>query len=140
MPQPLHVDAAELRLSAGRLDAVNGATSAQLTQNAGALAGCQSGWAGTSFAAVEQVRDTWELADAARANRLGDTAMNRYRSADIYDHRDQATAAGRTEQGPNRNDQSGPATCDDASRGGGIRTHDLFVPNEARYQAAPHPA
>ncbi|GEM_PF-6552662 len=25
------------------------------------------------------------------------------------------------------------------SRGGGIRTHDLFVPNEARYQAAPHP-
>lgn len=27
-----------------------------------------------------------------------------------------------------------------AGRGGGIRTHDLFVPNEARYQAAPHPA
>ena len=26
-----------------------------------------------------------------------------------------------------------------AGRGGGIRTHDLFVPNEARYQAAPHP-
>src|SRR6202012_5725720 len=26
------------------------------------------------------------------------------------------------------------------SRGGGIRTHGLFVPNEARYQAAPHPA
>src|SRR6266516_5611524 len=25
-------------------------------------------------------------------------------------------------------------------RGGGIRTHDLFVPNEARYQAALHPA
>ena len=25
------------------------------------------------------------------------------------------------------------------SRDGGIRTHDLFVPNEARYQAAPHP-
>ena len=25
-------------------------------------------------------------------------------------------------------------------RGGGIRTHGLFVPNEARYQAAPHPA
>lgn len=24
-------------------------------------------------------------------------------------------------------------------RGGGIRTHGLFVPNEARYQAAPHP-
>ena len=30
---------------------------------------------------------------------------------------------------------AGP-TC---GRGGGIRTHDLFVPNEARYQAAPHP-
>ena len=24
-------------------------------------------------------------------------------------------------------------------RGGGIRTHDLLVPNEARYQAAPRP-
>jgi hypothetical protein len=30
--------------------------------------------------------------------------------------------------------------CCNACRGGGIRTHDLFVPNEARYQAAPHPA
>jgi len=30
--------------------------------------------------------------------------------------------------------------CDNISRGGGIRTHGLFVPNEARYQAAPHPA
>ena len=44
------------------------------------------------------------------------------------------------EKGPDRNNQSGPVICDDASRGGGIRTHDLFVPNEARYQAAPHPA
>jgi hypothetical protein len=26
-----------------------------------------------------------------------------------------------------------------SGRDGGIRTHDLFVPNEARYQAAPHP-
>ena len=26
-----------------------------------------------------------------------------------------------------------------SGRAGGIRTHDLFVPNEARYQAAPHP-
>ena len=31
-------------------------------------------------------------------------------------------------------------TSEFTSRGGGIRTHDLFVPNEARYQAAPHPA
>jgi hypothetical protein len=37
---------------------------------------------------------------------------------------------------------SGPGFPDGNSRcrGGGIRTHDLFVPNEARYQAAPHPA
>ena len=79
-------------MSAARLEAVNGATSTQLTQNAGALAGCQSGWAGTAFAAFEAVRDTWELADAARADRLGDIAMDLYRSADIYDHRDQASA------------------------------------------------
>jgi integrase len=45
-----------------------------------------------------------------------------------------------TEQGPDQIDQPEPSTCIDASRGGGIRTHDLFVPNEARYQAAPHPA
>jgi WXG100 family type VII secretion target len=91
LPQPLHVDTAELRISAAQLDAVNGTTSAQLTQNAGALAGCQSGWAGTAFAAFEAVRDTWDLADAARADRLGDIAMNLYRSADVYDHRDQAS-------------------------------------------------
>ncbi len=78
-------------MSAARLDAANAATSAQLTQNAGALAGCQSGWAGTAFAAFEAVRDTWELADTARSDRLGDIAMNLYRSADIYDHRDQAS-------------------------------------------------
>ena len=28
---------------------------------------------------------------------------------------------------------------EEEGRGGGIRTHGLFVPNEARYQAAPHP-
>ncbi len=33
-----------------------------------------------------------------------------------------------------------PDHAPDLGRGGGIRTHDLFVPNEARYQAAPHPA
>lgn len=58
MPQPLEVDTAELRLNSGRLDALNGTTSAQLTQNADALAGCQTGWAGTAFAAFERVRDT----------------------------------------------------------------------------------
>jgi uncharacterized protein YukE len=70
---------------------VNGATSVQLTQNTAALDGCQSGWAGTAFAAFEAVRDTWELADAARADRLGDIAMTLYRSADVYDHRDQTS-------------------------------------------------
>ena len=44
------------------------------------------------------------------------------------------------EEGPELENQSGPSTCINTSRGGGIRTHDLFVPNEARYQAAPHPA
>jgi integrase len=46
----------------------------------------------------------------------------------------------RTGKAPDQNDQSGAPTCDYAGRGGGIRTHGLFVPNEARYQAAPHPA
>jgi hypothetical protein len=44
------------------------------------------------------------------------------------------------EKAPDQKCWSGPVICNDASRGGGIRTHDLFVPNEARYQAAPHPA
>jgi WXG100 family type VII secretion target len=92
LPQPLDVDTAELRLSAARLEAAEGAASAQLTQNGGALASCHSGWAGTAFAAFEAVRDTWELADAARAERLGDIALNLYRSADIYDHIDQVSA------------------------------------------------
>jgi uncharacterized protein YukE len=91
VPQPLQVDTAELRLSAASLDAVNSSTAAQLTQNARALTGCQNGWVGTPYAAFEQVRDTWELADAARGERLGDIAMNLYRSADLYDHRDQAS-------------------------------------------------
>jgi hypothetical protein len=45
-----------------------------------------------------------------------------------------------TEQGSDQIHQPEPSTCYDTSRGGGIRTHGLFVPNEARYQAAPHPA
>jgi hypothetical protein len=40
-----------------------------------------------------------------------------------------------TEKGPDQNYWSGPVICDDASRGGGIRTHDLFVPNaDSMYQ------
>lgn len=44
-----------------------------------------------------------------------------------------------TKKGPDLDNQAGPLTATNVSRGGGIRTHDLFVPNEARYQAAPHP-
>jgi uncharacterized protein YukE len=91
VPQPLKVDTTELRLSAASLDAVNSSTSAQLTQNARALASCQNGWVGTPYAAFEHVRDTWDLADTARGERLADIAMNLYRSADLYDHRDQTS-------------------------------------------------
>ena len=92
MPQPLQIDTAELRLNGGRLDALNGKTSVQLTQNAGALGGCQTGWAGTAMAAFDRVRDTWDRADGARADRIGDITLNLYRSADLYDHRDQSSA------------------------------------------------
>lgn len=57
------------------------------------MAGCQSGWAGSTFAAFERVRDTWDGADAARTDRFGDIARNLYRSADLYDHRDEESAA-----------------------------------------------
>jgi site-specific recombinase XerC len=69
-------------------------------------------------------------------------ALDEARRDALEQARDSAADQLRTgkREGPDRNDQSGPATCDEASRGGGIRTHDLFVPNEARYQAAPHPA
>jgi hypothetical protein len=60
-----------------------------------------------------------------------------WRDAGHYQYNGARTA---TEKGPDQSYWSGPVICDDASRGGGIRTHDLFVPNEARYQAAPHPA
>jgi WXG100 family type VII secretion target len=92
VPQPLRVDTAELRLNGVRLDALNDATSAQLTKNAAALAACQSGWAGSAFGAFEHVMDTWDRADAARVDRLGDIALNLHRSANLYDHRDQSSA------------------------------------------------
>jgi uncharacterized protein YukE len=57
------------------------------------LAGCQTGWAGATFAAFERVRDTWDRADAARADRLGNIARNLYRSADLYDHKDEESGA-----------------------------------------------
>jgi hypothetical protein len=66
------------------------------------------------------------------------SALDRARQAALGSIADQLRTA--TEKDPDQNGWSGPVICDDASRGGGIRTHDLFVPNEARYQAAPHPA
>jgi len=58
-------------------------------------------------------------------------------------HRRNAPSLGLLQgQNPNHNCGFGLFRCPETShgRGGGIRTHDLFVPNEARYQAAPHPA
>ena len=69
---------------------------------------------------------------------LVSSALDKARQAALGSTADQLRTA--TEKDPDQNGWSGPVICDDASRGGGIRTHDLFVPNEARYQAAPHPA
>ena len=69
---------------------------------------------------------------------LVSTALDKARQAALNRTADQLRTD--TEKSPDQNYWSGPVICDDASRGGGIRTHDLFVPNEARYQAAPHPA
>ncbi|MGW0160162.1 hypothetical protein ACWDUN_12670 [Mycobacterium sp. NPDC003323] len=81
-------------MSAGQLDAANEAASTQLTQNSLALAGCQSGWAGSAFVAFERVRETWETADAARTDLLAGIALDLYRGADIYDYGDESSAAG----------------------------------------------
>ena len=91
MPQPLHVDTTQLRIHAARLDVANGEATTQLTSNAKAMTACQPGWAGTTLAAFEQLRDTWELADASRAGRLEDIALGLYRSADLYEHRDETS-------------------------------------------------
>ena len=69
---------------------------------------------------------------------LVSAALNKAREAALGCSADQLRTE--ADKGPDQNCWSGPVICDDASRGGGIRTHDLFVPNEARYQAAPHPA
>jgi integrase len=65
-------------------------------------------------------------------------ALDEARAASLKSTADQLRTE--TEEDSDPITGSEPLTCDDASRGGGIRTHDLFVPNEARYQAAPHPA
>jgi hypothetical protein len=69
---------------------------------------------------------------------LVSAALDKVREAALASTADQLRTE--AEKGPDQSYRSGPVNCDDASRGGGIRTHDLFVPNEARYQAAPHPA
>jgi len=92
VPQSLRIDPTQLRLSAGRLDVANDAAKAQLTQNATALAGSKAGWAGTAHTAFEQLRDTWEHADTARANRLEDIATNLRGSAAEYQLTDEAGA------------------------------------------------
>lgn len=58
----------------------------------GAMAACHGGWMGTTMSAFEQLRDTWELADASRADRLGDISRNLFRSAALYEQRDHASA------------------------------------------------
>ena len=65
-------------------------------------------------------------------------ALDEARAASLKSAADQLRTE--TEEDSDPNTESEPLTSDDACRGGGIRTHDLFVPNEARYQAAPHPA
>jgi hypothetical protein len=69
---------------------------------------------------------------------LVSAALDKARQAALKRTADQLRTE--TDKDPDQKCWSGPVICDDASRGGGIRTHDLFVPNEARYQAAPHPA
>ena len=91
MPQALGVNTARLRGHGSKLDAANAEHTAQLTANAAALSASQTAWAGTTFGAFEQLRDTWELGDAARAKRLDDIAINMLRAADVYDHRDDAS-------------------------------------------------
>lgn len=88
MPQALGVNTAQLRGHGSKLDAVNAEHTAQLTENAAALSASQTAWIGTTYGAFEQLRDTWEFADAARTKRLDDIAINLLRAADVYDHRD----------------------------------------------------
>ncbi len=93
MPQPLKLDPTRIQASAGELDMVNSSTRDQLARNATALMEAQSGWAGTTFSAFEQLRDTWERADADRASRLDDIATNLRRSATLYQSTDDAAAS-----------------------------------------------
>lgn len=92
MPQ-LRVDTAALRMSADRLDTTTVTASSSLSQNAAGLAESQSGWAGSTFAAFEHVRDAWERKDAARTARLEDISVELARSADLYEEQDASSGA-----------------------------------------------
>ena len=92
MPQQLRTDPAQLRQKAGHLDGVNEAATEQLSQNASALSSAQTAWAGTTFHAYEQLRDTWEQADTARAKHLDDIATSLSRSAALYQFADESSA------------------------------------------------
>jgi integrase len=56
------------------------------------------------------------------------TALGDARAAALKSTADQLRTD--EEEDPDWTDESGPLTSDDASRGGGIRTHGLFVPND----------
>ena len=93
MPQPLKLDPTLIQASAGQLEAANAAAKDQLARNASALTEGQAGFAGSSFAAFEQLRETWERDDADRATRLDDISTNLRRSAAMYVGTDEANAA-----------------------------------------------
>lgn len=92
MPQPLKVDPTSIQRSAGELEMANSAADEELARNAAALREAQSGWVGTTFAAFEQLRETWERADADRAARLDDISTSLRRSAAMYQHSDESNA------------------------------------------------
>ena len=92
VPQPLKLDPTLIQASAGQLEAATAAAKEQLARNARALTEGQSGFAGGSFAAFEQLRETWDRDDADRASRLEDISTNLRRSASAYQHADEASA------------------------------------------------
>jgi hypothetical protein len=85
LPQPLHLDTAELRLNGGRLDASQRRNVYSANSECARARRLPERICGQVFAA-EQVRDTWDRADAARADCLGDIALNLYRRADRKAH------------------------------------------------------
>ena len=92
MPQPLKLDPTLIQASAGQLESATAAAKDQLARNARALTEGQSGFVGGTFAAFEQLRETWERDDADRTSRLEDISTNLRRSASAYQHADEAGA------------------------------------------------